>query len=269
MMQFAFRFAPPWRGAAISVPAATLLFGLLAPFNIDLAQADWRGALLFALVGLLFPASVTLLSMESNRRMGPNVAGAIGNTAPLFAVVFALMALGETLYGTQAAGIAAILGGIMLLSSDRARDAGAWPLWMLVLPFAAAAIRGIAPPAVKIGFSWWPDPLAAITISYAVSTVVLTAAAHVRARGPLPRVDLRGRLWYIAIGLCNGLSLLLVYAALIRAPVTLVAPLFAAYPLVTLALARMLLRDEPFGPRLAAGVAATVLGVVLLVAGYG
>jgi hypothetical protein len=30
----------------------------------------------------------------------------------------------------------------------------------------------------------------------------------------------------------------------------------------------MLLRDEPFGPRLAAGVAATVLGVVLLVAGY-
>lgn len=269
MMQFAFRFAPPWRGAAISVPAAALLFLLLAPFNIDLAQADWRGALLFALVGLMFPASVTLLSMESNRRMGPNVAGAIGNTTPLFAVVFALFALGETLHAAQAAGITAIVGGIMLLTRDRKRDTGKWPLWLLALPFAGAAIRGIAPPVVKIGFAWWPDPFAATTIGYIVSAAVLIAAAHARARAPLPPVPMRGRLWFAALGICNGLSLLLIYAALVRAPVTLVAPLFAAYPLVTLALARLLLRDEPFGPRIAAGTAATVAGVVLLVAGQG
>jgi drug/metabolite transporter (DMT)-like permease len=168
MMQFAFRFAPPWRGAAISVPAAALLLVLLAPFSLDLAQADWRGAALFALVGLLFPASVTLLSMEANRRMGPNVAAAIGNTAPLFAVTFALAALGETLHVAQAGGIATIVGGIMLLTRDRARNTGAWPLWVITLPFAAAAIRGFAPPAVKIGFAWWPDPFAATLITYLV-----------------------------------------------------------------------------------------------------
>ena len=50
-------------------------------------------------------------------------------------------------------------------------------------------------------------------------------------------------------------------------PVTLVAPLFAAHPLVTLALSRLLLRHEPFGLQLAAGVALTVAGVVLLIAG--
>jgi drug/metabolite transporter (DMT)-like permease len=71
----------------------------------------------------------------------------------------------------------------------------------------------------------------------------------------------------VAVGFCNGLAVLLIYAALARGPVTLVAPLFAAYPLVTLALSRLLLRHEPFGPRLALGVAATVAGVVLLIAG--
>jgi drug/metabolite transporter (DMT)-like permease len=61
----------------------------------------------------------------------------------------------------------------------------------------------------------------------------------------------------------------LVYAALLYAPVTLVTPLFASYPLMTLLIARFALRDEPFGRGLAAGVAATVVGVVLLVVGHG
>lgn len=269
MMQRAFRFAPPWRGAAISVPSATLLFIVLTPFNVDFARADWRAALLFAAVGLLFPASVTILSMESNRRMGPNVAGAIGNTSPLFAVLAAVLVLGETVGIVQAAGIAAIVGGIMLLSRNRARGAATWPLWMLVLPFAAAAVRGIAPPIVKIGLAWWPNALAATTISYIVSSVVLISAARIRAGGPLPPLERRGTLWFAVLGIFNGVSLLLVYAALMYAPVTFVSPLFAAYPLVTLALAHFLLRDEPFDISVAAGVAATVVGVVLLVVGHG
>src|SRR5205085_740137 len=105
--QFALRAAPPWRGAAISVPSATLLFWCLAPFALDGASADLRGASIFAVVGLLFPASVTLLSMEANRLMGPNVAGAVGNLAPLFAVLFAVSVLGEALYPAQGAGVAA------------------------------------------------------------------------------------------------------------------------------------------------------------------
>jgi drug/metabolite transporter (DMT)-like permease len=268
-MQFAFRFAPPWRGAAISVPSATLLLLALAPFSVDFARADWRGAALFTLAGLLFPAAVTLLSMESNRLMGPNVAGAIGNTAPVFAVLLALLALGEQLHALQAVGIAAIIGGITLLSLDWRREAGAWPLWLLVVPIAGAIVRGAAPPAIKIGLGWWPDAFAATAIGYSVSAVVLMLAARKRAGGALPPVPPQGRLWFALLGICNGLSVLLIYAALMRAPVTLVAPLFAAYPLVTLVLTRAMLRHEPFSVRIVLGVGATVAGVVLLIVGHG
>jgi hypothetical protein len=52
---------PPWLGAAVSVPTSTLLFWCLAPFLVDITKADVQTAVLFMCVGLLFPATVTLV----------------------------------------------------------------------------------------------------------------------------------------------------------------------------------------------------------------
>jgi len=46
--------------------------------------------------------------------------------------------------------------------------------------------------------------------------------------------------------------------------VSVVSPLVATYPLFTLALSAMFLREERFGPRVLLGVALTVAGVVVL-----
>ena len=100
---------PPVLGGAISIPSATLLFWVISPFVLHFGAWDTYAALIFCAVGLLFPATVTLLSFEANRRMGPNTAGAIGNLAPLFAVLFAIVTLGEALRPLQAVGIAAIV----------------------------------------------------------------------------------------------------------------------------------------------------------------
>ena len=78
LTQFALRWMLPRLGAAFSVPTSTVLFWCLAPFLIDPAEVDLKAAGLFACVGLLFPAAVTLLNFESNRLMGPNIAGAVG-----------------------------------------------------------------------------------------------------------------------------------------------------------------------------------------------
>src|SRR6516164_11506259 len=78
LTQFALRWMRPRLGAALSVPTSTLLFWCLAPFLIDPTEIDVKAAGLFACVGLLFPATVALLNFESNRLLGPNMAGAIG-----------------------------------------------------------------------------------------------------------------------------------------------------------------------------------------------
>jgi drug/metabolite transporter (DMT)-like permease len=69
------------------------------------------------------------------------------------------------------------------------------------------------------------------------------------------------------VGLCNGGAVLTLYAALAAGPVALVAPLVATYPLVTLALARLLPNRAALPPAALAGIAATVAGVMLLLSG--
>ena len=45
-----------------------------------------RAGLLFAAVGLFFPAAITILTFEANRRMGPYVAGALFTVAGVVAL---------------------------------------------------------------------------------------------------------------------------------------------------------------------------------------
>ena len=82
-----------------------------------------------------------------------------------------------------------------------------------------------------------------------------------RDAAPLNR---RGVVWFMAVGFCNGAGMLAMYAALARSPVSVVSPLAATYPLFTLALSALFLREERFGARVLAGVALTVAGVIVL-----
>jgi drug/metabolite transporter (DMT)-like permease len=101
-------------------------------------------------------------------------------------------------------------------------------------------------------------------VSYTVSSAVLIVAALPRAGWTIPDIDRRGALWFAAVGLCNGLSVLAMYGALEYGPVVIVSPIIAGYPLVTLLLSRAFLVKEGVGPPLIAGVAGVVCGVVLL-----
>jgi drug/metabolite transporter (DMT)-like permease len=137
-------------------------------------------------------------------------------------------------------------------------------LWLLMLPLGASAIRGFIQPVIKLGLERWDNPIAAVAIGYTVSSAVLILAALVWSRAPEQRLDYRGALWFAAVGLCNGSAVLSMYAALGRGTVTLVSPLIAAYPLVTLLLSVFFLKRERIDGRLAAAVATTVGGVVVL-----
>jgi drug/metabolite transporter (DMT)-like permease len=253
-------------GATVSLPitaAALLLVGL---FGLDLAGFDSRAAAIFAGTGLFFPVAVTLLSFQGNRLLGPNLAGALGNATPLFAVAFGILILGDHLSLQGTAGLASILGGVALLSIPGRLDARRWTAAALAIPLGAAIIRGTVQPVMKLGLAFWPEPLAATVISYTASASVMLAVSLVLGRGRLLLPELRSVPVFACVGLLNGASVLLLYSALAIGRVSLVAPLVAIYPLFTLAFSAVLLRGEILHARLLAGIAATVLGVVLLLA---
>ena len=258
------RYLDPARGALVSIPSTTLLFWLLALFLFHGEGWNATAFAVFAVVGLIFPALVTFLNFESNRLTGPTVAGTISSTTPLFAVLGAILFLGEPLSPAAMAGTAAIVLGVIALTARSADRPRSWAAWVILLPLAGAAIRGGAQAAVKGGLAMWPDPFVAALVGYTVSCATIFAGNRAfvpRASAPLDR---RGILWFVAVGICNGLGVLAMYAALNRGQVSVVSPLVATYPLFTLALSALFLREEKFGARVLLGVALTVAGVAVL-----
>jgi drug/metabolite transporter (DMT)-like permease len=267
LTQLGLRDLSPLAGAAVSIPSSTLLMVCAAPIVLADGMGPWAAVPIFAAVGLLFPGVVTLLTFEANRLLGPVVTGTLGNLAPLFAVAIAVVMLGEPLRPARLAGLIAIVAGIMIITSSGRAEAARWRSWALLLPLAAASIRGLVQPSVKLGLEIWPSPFAAALIGYLVSSVIVLSAARLQTGRFVAKAPARSLLWFAGVGLCNGLAVLLMYAALANGPVTLVSPLVATYPLVTVAGSVLLFGRLHGGSRLAFAVILTVSGVVLLLAG--
>ena len=250
-------------GAAISVPMATLLFVIAAPFTIELEQFNFAAALVFAVVGLFYPALVTLLTFRANEELGPTVTSAISGTAPLFAMLAAALLLGEHVPPQAVTAGLGVAVGVALLSarpgSLRKGISGRALFW----PVAGAIVRGMAQAGAKAGLLLWGNPFAASVIGYLVSSVAVTGADRLRrgTRGKIPRAAL---LWFAATGLVNGTAMVLMYSALALAPVSTVAPVIAAYPLVTAAGSALFLRGESLNARIIAGAAITVAAIAWL-----
>ncbi len=259
------RYLDPARGALVSIPSTTVMFWLLALFSFRGEGWNATAFAIFAAVGLVFPALVTFLNFASNRLTGPTVAGTVSSTTPLFAVLGAMVFLREPLTLAAAAGTAAIVLGVVALTARGADPPRVWAAWVILLPLAGAAIRGGAQAAVKGGLAFWPDPFVAALVGYTVSSATIFAANRIFVPRGGASLDRRSVFWFMAVGLCNGLGVLAMYAALNRGQVSVVSPLVATYPLFTLALSALFLREEKFGARVLLGVALTVAGVVVLV----
>jgi drug/metabolite transporter (DMT)-like permease len=263
--KFGLRTLDARTGAATSVPTAAVFFVLVAIGWLDLSGLSWAAVAVFALVGLFFPAAVTLIVFVSTDRIGPSLTGAIGGSSPLFALFAAFVLLGEPAPARALAAAVGVAAGVALMSWRHRAFERASLGWLLLLPVAGAAIRGVAQVLAKGGLALWPSPLAATVVGYLVSASVLVAASALRRDAAGRRRRTRSSTaWMMATGLLNGLGVLWTYVALQAAPVSTVAPIVATYPLVTLALGTLVLREELFDARVAAGAVLTIASVVWL-----
>jgi drug/metabolite transporter (DMT)-like permease len=218
------------------------LFLLLSPLILHGEPVVWRGLPIFAAIGLFFPAMQMFLTFASNRALGPVITSALGNLAPLFAVTTAVVLLQEPLRLGQLIGMVIAVIGAVIITVTRPRDLGDWRNWALPLPLGRALVRGVVPPIVKLGLEIWPGPLWACLIGYIMSSSVVLAVQRIRKGSFVPEAPRSGRFWFAVTGISNGLSTLTLFAAVRNGPITLVAPLVATYPLVTVILSAIMLR---------------------------
>lgn len=263
--QFGLRHVPSLAGATVSVTFTLLAWLALSPLLLDLDGWHTTAFVIFAVVGLFYPAIVTLLTYESNRHLGPTLTGAVSCTAPFFAVVTAIVFLGERLTAATAFGGLVIVGGLLLLTARA--PLGRAPGWRLLLPVSGAALRGLAQALTKLGLLLWPSPFTAALVGYTASAAVMWstgAAAGPSARRRIPRI---GVLWFMAVGVLNGGAVLLLYSALNIGSVSVVSPIVATYPLFTMLFSALFLKTESLSIRAVAGVLLAIAGVAIILVG--
>lgn len=262
LIQFGLRTVPSWRSPIYSIGGSAVLAWIFAIVFVDFRQLNLEAALIFAGVGLIFPVVVSILSVRSNEALGPAVASAVGNVAPVFAVLGAILFLGERPGPGQLAGLALVVMGVALLALRGGTGGRQWPIWVLALPLSAALIRGAIQPAIKTALALWHEPMAAAAIGYTTSTFMILLIAGRRAWRVGP-ADRRGVMWFTLVGVFNGAATFLLYAALGLGSITLVAPLVALFPLMAVVLSLLMLRERlPLMGLL--GIVVSVAGVIVL-----
>lgn len=267
LAQIGMRHMPAALGSMISIPTAAALFWASSPWTADFS--GWRNdaALLFAATGLFYPALVTILTFEATRFLGPNVTAAMGNLAPVVAVGAGVLWLGEALGLRQLAGVAVLVAGVTMMTTNRNWGDTTWPLWALGLPLTASLLRGFGQPLLKVGFGWWYNPVVATLLCYASSATVVIVVGLLRKKASAASFTPRGVAWFMIVGIGNGLATWFGIEAVARGPVSLVAPVVASYPLFTLVIGSVLLRRVKVSQAQSIGVGLAAAGVMILVLG--
>jgi drug/metabolite transporter (DMT)-like permease len=176
-------------------------------------------------------------------------------------------ALRETLHPLQLAGLLIAIAGVFLITMSRSNGKGDWKTWALLLPLGAAFLRGVVPPIIKIGLAIWPSPIGAGLVGYIVSSLVVLLSERIRTGRFIAKAPIAGHLWFAAVGIVNGVATLMLYAAVGSGRVSLVTPLVATYPLVTVALSALVLTNVRITAKLTCGTVAAVAGVVMVLLG--
>lgn len=224
----------------------------------------------FVVAGLIGTLLGRALYYGSIERLGASITEPIKAANPLFAVVLAVLVLGDPVTNGQFGGVLLIVAGVAWLSKQTVdghatlTDA---PASALSLPFATALVFAVEPVVVKVGFDAGTSVLYGLT----VKTVAATAGmwAYLRWRNALPSPTSLARdpnlRWYLFAGVSNSLFLLSYYGALSLAPVSIVVPILQLSPLVVMVLSYLFIGNlERVTPGLVAGALVVVCGAVVV-----
>ena len=245
----------PEAGALATILPALVVSAVpaLARGELDLFSA-WP----FLLTGALAPGLSQILFTFAVRDAGASRTSVTVGTAPLFAVAIALVFLDEPLVGGLVLGAALIVGGGILLASERRRPEHFRRIGLL---FAIGATLAFATRDSLI--RWLGTEATDVDPGLAAFATVLTGAAVIVVFGVASRVRLTRRavVAFLPAGVCYGVSYVILFAAFYRGRVSVVSPIVATESLWGVTLSWLFLRrHERVGVRL-------VLGAVLVVAG--
>ncbi|HZA24109.1 MAG TPA: DMT family transporter [Dehalococcoidia bacterium] len=253
-----------------AVVLVCLAFAVELPGIMSLPPVAWAW---FALMGAMAYPMARVLINSSITMIGASRAAPMSSFQPIFALGLGMTILGERPNLLVGLGTPVVAVGLILvflagtIGDFRGTVLSRESLgYLLALGGAAAfasrdvisrhVVSGVAPPLVTAAFA------------LALGGFMLFALTHRDVVKNLRRVPSRHVVICSVAGIVLGLAVASLFQALSRAPVTVVSPINASNPLITLALAHFFLRRlESISLLLVVGTLLSVGGVAMVILG--
>ena len=266
---------PPPTAALLTVlSSVALVAGLALALRLDEIGSLSLEAMGWILVmGIMAYPMARVLLVTAISMVGAARAVTMSGVQPVIAFALGVILLGERPNLLVTLGTPVIVAGLFLVVVPRTGSnvggqvVNVRRLGYVLALFGAAtfASRDVISRHVVSGIV---DPLLTAGLALAVGAVILTALLHRQVVSSIQTLPGKYLLICALAGLFQGLAVASLFQALSRAPVTVVSPIYACTPLITLVLARIFLRRlEVIDWLLVAGTGLSVGGVILVILG--
>ena len=252
---------------------AVLLISLAFAFNfpeiksLKLSTIGW-----FALMGLMAYPLARVLQNTAINMVGASRAVPMASVQPLVAFMLGMLLLGERPNLLVSAGTPVIVAGLLMVvlagnigSAERVISTRNFGYLLAIGAATAFASRDIISRHIVTGTA---PALVTAAFALAIGAIMLMALVHRDVAQSIRRVP-GGYLALCGIaGIFQGLAVTALFQALSRAPVTVVSPIYASQPMITLFLVHIFLkRLETISPLLVLGTFISIGGVALVIVG--
>lgn len=269
-LRYGLRTSTPITSTLALAVVTLAIFAPIALATSPKAGFSYQGLLILVAAGIASPGlSRTLLTM-SFERIGLSRSVTISNAAPLIAVILAVIFLGERPAFPVYLGTLLIMAGVTCLTSEhrsavqnKSNGKSVWHYFVLAL--LATLTLGIAATLRKIGITLIPSLSTGLSMA-AIGTLLVTSLWYpLLPQEHRIRLNRQGVGYFLASAFFTCLAQLGFFAALQRAPLSIVIPLICTVPLFTLVFSWFFFREvERLNFRMVIGVLLISSGAALV-----
>ncbi len=275
-MRSALRFATPIMTAFLTIVVQWIVYTGLILATGEFSALNPSGLLWFSIAGVLNPFLFLTLYLFGIQQIGVARSAPVKGSAPIFAVIFAVGYLGERLGALQYLGIALVVGGILVISTEGLRGLGgeasptppeaARPRRIdFIFPLLAGMAGGVASVIFKVSMGKMPSPLLGVWIVSSEALLLFPLAAFLFPADQRFRAGRPAMPWIVLAGLSGSAAMYGFILSIGLGQVSIVFTLVQASPLFVLLMSVVFLRQlERVTWRVVAGAVLTVGGGVLV-----
>ena len=225
--------------------------------EINISALAW-----FALSGISASFLGRLLTLTSYKRIGVSAGSALVGTSPVITTLLAVLFLGEPMALPVLFGAILVVTGIASLNLKDGRLSV--ELGSVYLPLIASILFAVSNIIRKMGTNLQPHAVLGAQSSTLAGLIAFVL--YLGAKGGFKdiQVNRQNINWLAGAGVVNAVAWITITMAINLGRVSVVSSIIYSYPLFSVLLSRILIKDEAINSYMVAGSVLIVLGVAIV-----